>query len=162
MRVLENTPIGGTKLFPSPTGFDQKRKRDPFHEHPIFDLLWQTEERIEDGLKTGNIRNYQKRFEQLLNNTGGPNKGNFSIQRSEKNEKKIHTISVPTPRYQQPQTRYIASCTLHPLFITRSNNTRRAGPTLINVSRMANKATLSEIQTKLSIISLPCRDHYQK
>lgn len=69
------------------------------HAGASFSNLFQTGERIEDGLNTEKIKDYQKPFDQS-SRVGASTKKNFPNKRNDNNEKEVHTISPSTPLYQ--------------------------------------------------------------
>lgn len=62
--------------------------------------LVQTEELIEDRLKTDEIKDYQMLFKQWLKGVGETMKKAFTRKKSEKNENEVHAILGPTPQHQ--------------------------------------------------------------
>lgn len=71
------------------------------HVGVSFAYLVQTGERIEDGLKTGKIKDYQTLFEQPLRGIRGSIKKIFSALDTENREREVHTIRSHASRHQQ-------------------------------------------------------------
>lgn len=71
------------------------------HASASFANLVQTGERIEDGLKTGKIKDYETLFDHSPNGAGNFVKRSFPNKKTYKSDKEVHTISTPAPRYQQ-------------------------------------------------------------
>lgn len=143
------------------------------HAGASFANLVQTGERIEDGLKTEKIKDYQTLFEQSPRGTGGSIKKNVSTSRSRNDEKEVHTIESHTSRHQHhlvyPAPLYHVSAPPHDtmphiiinLSTALNNHTHLIGPT-ISDNRIASRITLSEAQTKSSGTSPLCLNHCRK
>lgn len=71
------------------------------HAGASFANLVQTGERIEDGLKTGKIKDYQTLFEQSSHGIGGSMKKNFSAPRTEDSKQEVHTIGSHASQHEQ-------------------------------------------------------------
>lgn len=113
--------------------------------------------------KIGKIKDYQKHFEHSSNVPGGPTKRNSPIRGVRKMRRKSTRISAPIPRYHQPYAPvYRSMYPPHPPPPKTSNNTWWIMPALTSINRIVDKATISEIQTKLSETSLLCQNHCQK
>lgn len=70
------------------------------HADASFANLVQIRECIEDGPKTGKIKDYQKLFKQSSNSTRGSTKRKFSNQKNKKSKTEVHAISELAPRHQ--------------------------------------------------------------
>lgn len=85
------------------------------HASELFKNLVQIGKRIEDGLKTANIKDYQTLFNQSSNRVGELSEKTFLKRKSDKSQTEVHTISGHAARHQHfyahPRSYLIAICT---------------------------------------------------